>query len=78
MRDPVTTIATTQPELDEVDELFCGCCGNGIGRSTRSDPDWCRRCKPHVRTYPASLPPWERTYYAQHKRDCPYQVGGVQ
>lgn len=62
--------------MTTAEQLYCGCCGNEIGRSTRSDPDWCRRCKSHVQTYPPDLPPWKRTYFAQHRTDCPYQVGG--
>lgn len=54
-------------------QLYCGCCGNEIGRSTRTDPDWCQRCRPHIKGY-TDAPVWDRTYFAQFKRDCPFQV----
>lgn len=69
----MTSTPTLTDDLDQ-EGLYCGCCGNEIGRSTRTDPDWCKRCKPHIRHYPR-VPPWLRTYFAQHREDCPYQVG---
>lgn len=56
------------------DEHFCGCCGEQIGAGTRSDPSWCARCKPHIKGY-TDAPLWDRTYFAQHKQPCPFQVG---
>lgn len=53
-------------------ELFCGCCGNSINPGTRSDPDWCARCRTHVAGGVA--PAWERTWYARHRAECPFQV----
>lgn len=61
------------PEAAWTSTLYCGCCGNEIGNSTRSDPHWCQRCLPHIKRH-TWAPPWERTFFAQHKRDCPYQV----
>ncbi|MFR9807092.1 hypothetical protein ACL02T_33065 [Pseudonocardia sp. RS010] len=55
------------------EQLYCGCCGTELGRSTRSDPDWCKRCLPHIKRH-TEAPLWERTYFAQHKRDCPFQA----
>lgn len=55
-------------------EHFCGCCGREIGAGTRTDPLWCADCKPHVRAGGWLLAPWDRTYFAQFKTDCPYQV----
>lgn len=55
------------------EQLYCGCCGNEIGQGPRSDPDWCSRCQSHIKGY-TWAPPWERTFFAQHKRDCPFQV----
>lgn len=51
-------------------ENFCGCCG----RSHKSgDIHWCKDCLAHVR--PARYgAPWERTYFAQHGKDCPSSV----
>lgn len=57
---------------------YCGCCG----RPTESTAnDWCAKCLPHVITEEQGeenlklrgLPPWERTWFAQHGTDCPYQ-----
>jgi len=48
---------------------FCGCCGHEMPGS-RSD--WCRRCEAHVL---ATGSPERRTYYAQFKQDCPWQIG---
>lgn len=48
---------------------FCGCCGIEI-----SEFDcWCVRCSGHIANY--LLPPWERTYFAIHNKDCPFQIG---
>jgi hypothetical protein len=59
-------------------QLYCGCCGNEIGYSSRSDPDWCANCLPHISRRQDPLghlsPPWDRTYFATTKRDCPLQV----
>lgn len=46
---------------------FCGCCGCDLGSG-----DWCRDCTRHIATNGA---PWERTYYAQFKVECPYTLG---
>ncbi len=55
---------------------YCGCCGN-----TCSQSDWCNRCLDHVKPQRKLallsfcgyyLPDWERTFYAQHERNCPY------
>jgi hypothetical protein len=57
------------------EEHWCGCCGVQIGRGSTTDPLWCARCKPHIRTGTSVLPigPWDRTYFAQHRQPCPYQ-----
>lgn len=47
---------------------FCGCCG----RKARLNPLWCVRCLLHVG--PRHLHVWDRTYFAQHGEDCPYQI----
>jgi hypothetical protein len=47
---------------------YCGCCG----RETLNDW-WCHECKAHVDPI-VTKPPHERTYFAQHQRDCPFQV----
>ena len=56
---------------DEDEQEYCGCCGNeiiGFGPGW-----WCRRCMTHVE-HGRRVPAWDRTFFAQHKRDCPYQV----
>lgn len=44
----------------------CGCCG----RETIGE--WCLRCRQHILKAP--LPPWDRTYFAQFKRFCPFRM----
>ena len=53
-------------------ESYCGCCGR------ESWPwSWCQDCQEHLR--PAyGLAPWLRTYWAQFKEDCPYQVAALE
>lgn len=46
---------------------FCGCCGNETDGG-----DWCRKCRSHVAKTGTM---YERTFYAQNGRECPYQVG---
>jgi hypothetical protein len=65
-----------RPFTAVAEQLYCGCCGNEIGNSTRSDPDWCKHCSPHIKRY-TNAPPWQRTYAATYHRDCPYQVPTV-
>ncbi len=43
----------------------CGCCGVEI-----SADQWCARCKRHLLAN--HLPPWERTWFAQFGKQCPY------
>jgi len=50
---------------------YCGCCGREVFDSA-SLFAWCAQCLSHL-AQPASNPPWERTYYAQHGKDCPFQ-----
>ena len=47
---------------------YCGCCG----RKTPPNAIWCRRCRKHVLTTGSFE---SRTYYAQFKQDCPWQLG---
>ena len=56
------------------DEQFCGCCGEQIGAGSTTDTLWCKRCKPHTKGY-TDAAAWDRTYFAQHKKPCPFQVG---
>ncbi len=46
---------------------YCGCCG----REVHSSCEWCADCLNHVAH--GGLPPWRRTYEAQHGVLCPYQ-----
>lgn len=48
----------------------CGCCGRPIGQFIEGDP-WCEDCLPHLADYRIGIPPWDRTYFAQHGTDCP-------
>lgn len=64
------------------EQVYCGCCGNEIGQSTRSDPDWCARCRSHVLPYRREVtgcrtPACELTWFAQTGEDCPFQVGAA-
>ena len=47
---------------------FCGCCGRSIPYG-----EWCLKCSQHLLPEKSHLPPWERTYFAQHGKDCPFQ-----
>lgn len=47
-------------------EFYCGCCGRQIGEREL----WCRDCTAHVKH--TSEPIWERTYFAQYGKDCPF------
>jgi len=51
------------------EDAYCGCCGRRSGEG--SDPTffWCAKCRKHVLDYG---PPWEKTYYAQRGKDCPF------
>lgn len=49
---------------------YCGCCGGDLDGNSDL---WCKRCADHV------LPDrgvrlWDRTYFAQHGKDCPFQM----
>ncbi len=46
-------------------EGHCGCCG----RPT-PDGEWCLRCAQHLG--PSHLSPWDRTYFGQHGKECPF------
>ena len=74
--------ATVPPEVAQAivarskqvrQHCYCGCCGREIGAGTRTDPEWCADCKPHLRCGPL-FAPWQRTYFAQHGKDCAWQV----
>ena len=47
----------------------CGCCG----REALNGSLWCVACIEHVGSLGA---PWDRTYFALHGHDCPYQHAG--
>ena len=49
---------------------YCGCCGRLVNRGDHGSV-WCRRCAAHVLL---SGPFESRTFFAQHKRECPWQV----
>lgn len=49
-------------------ESYCGCCGTEIQHG-----DWCLKCSQHLLPANRGLPIWERTYFAQFGKDCPYQ-----
>jgi len=49
---------------------YCGCCG----RPT-SNYIWCDDCKAHIADHHRDF--HERTYFAQHGKDCPYQLPGL-
>lgn len=43
---------------------YCGCCGRETAAA-----EWCADCATHVL---AAGKPWDRTWYAQHREDCPF------
>ena len=47
---------------------FCGCCGREIASSSEL---WCAECSSHV-LKTGDL--WNRTWFAQFKELCPWQV----
>jgi hypothetical protein len=50
-------------------QFYCGCCGNEV---EADDHIWCVPCREHVGGQ-GSL--WDRTWFAKHGTDCPYQAG---
>ena len=50
---------------------YCGCCGRLINRGDHGNV-WCKRCKAHV--VPGGMTE-DATYFAQHGRQCPWQIG---
>lgn len=48
---------------------YCGCCG----REVEGSADWCDDCFSHLVPYHPGLPPYERTWFAQHHAPCPYE-----
>lgn len=74
---PAAEKAKEGSQVMDEEQNYCGCCGNEIGRSTRSDPLWCNRCARHVaRSYRGytRLAPWEQTYRARTGEPCPFAV----
>ena len=58
----------------EMKQHYCGCCGCEIPPKDE-DLMWCKRCDKHVLHPKNRWIPWhERTYFAQHGKDCPFQV----
>lgn len=50
----------------------CGCCGNPVGFvRDQFDREWCKNCEGHVLSYGQM---YDRTYFAQFNRECPYEV----
>lgn len=49
---------------------YCGCCG----RDLPFGGVFCEDCEKHLAPARHGMPDWERTYFAQHGADCPYQV----
>ena len=68
-------------DADEpADEWFCGCCGADLGHS-REILQWCEACEAHLapEVFPVlgcPTPAWDRTWFAQHGTDCPYEGSG--
>lgn len=51
---------------------YCGCCGNEL---RRADDLWCFRCRQSPKHLGRTGQIHERTYFATHGEDCPFQVG---
>ena len=47
---------------------YCGCCGNEIPYG-----EWCLKCSRHLVPERRGLAPWDRTYFAQFAKACPYE-----
>ena len=56
------------------EESFCGCCGRQIKLGYKYVYQWCKECKEHLLPKEGRCVsgPWDRTYYAQYGKDCPY------
>jgi hypothetical protein len=51
---------------------YCGCCGREITPDIANyNPDWCVPCQSHLG--PPNQAPWDRTYFAVNREECPYQ-----
>lgn len=54
---------------------YCGCCARVIrGVGALLSAEWCRDCSLHVAKEGQA---YDRTYFAQTGRECPYQDGEV-
>lgn len=59
----------------EVVTGYCGCCGNPV---RPADALWCFRCRQSPKHLGSGVvAPHERTYFATHGEDCPFQVGAT-
>jgi hypothetical protein len=56
---------------------YCCCCGGKVRAFYGYISLWCNDCRGHVLPAAAGLPTSERTFFAQHGKDCPHQVGGT-
>jgi len=52
---------------------YCGCCGNEVPYG-----EWCLKCTAHLKPAERGLSMWDRTYFAQHGKDCPFQFATTQ
>ena len=59
--------------MSTLSEQSCLCCGGKLRRNQL----WCMQCKAHV-ILRYGLAMEERTYFAQHGKDCPFQAKKVQ
>ena len=51
-------------------EPYCGCCGRELDGNSDL---WCKRCAEHVHP-DRGVRLWDRTYFAQHGKYCPFQI----
>ncbi len=49
---------------------YCGCCGRDIEERAM----WCGDCLSHVTN---TGPFWDRTYYGQFERTCPFEIANA-
>jgi hypothetical protein len=54
-----------------IEQDYCGCCG----RECRRGHLWCQDCEAHLLpSEPRHRFSHERTYFAQHGKECPFQI----
>jgi hypothetical protein len=59
--------ATHFDRMRRLDKDYCGCCGRETPGSV-----WCTDCRGHIKPPALGQTQWERTWFAQHEKECPF------